>query len=60
MLTKGKKVYAAFNDLEKAYDMIDWIAMWDVLKVYDVGGSLMNGVKAFYKDAKTCQGKLRS
>ncbi len=52
MLTKGKKVYAAFIDLEKVYDIIDWMATWDVLKVYGVGGSLMNGVKAFYKDAK--------
>ncbi len=26
--------------------------MWDILKVYGVGGKLMKGVKAFYKDAK--------
>ncbi len=45
---------AAFIDLEKPYDRIDWTAMWDVLKVYGVGGRLMNGVKAFYKDAKAC------
>ncbi len=25
--------------------------MWDVLKVYGVGGRLLDGVKAFYKDA---------
>ncbi len=51
---KGKKVYAAFIDLEKAYDKIVWMAVWDVLKMYGVGGSLMNGEKAFYKDAKAC------
>ena len=51
MLTKGKKVYAAFMDLEKAYDRIDWGALWDVLRIYGVGGRLLNGVKAFYKDA---------
>ena len=28
MLRKGKKVYV--------YDIIDWTAMWDVLKVYNV------------------------
>jgi len=54
MLTKGKKVYAAFMDLEKAYDRIDWTALWDVLKVYGVGGKLLNGIKAFYKDANAC------
>ncbi len=26
----------------------------DILKVYGVGGSLMNGMKAFYKDVKAC------
>ncbi len=41
-------------DLEKAYDRSDWTAMWDVLKVYGVGGRLMNEVKAFYEDEKTC------
>ncbi len=44
----------AFTDLEKEYDRLHWAAVWDVLKVYGVGGSLMNGVKAFYKDAKAC------
>ncbi len=47
MITKGKKVYAAFIDLEKAYDRIDWTAMWDVMKVYGVGGGLMNKAKTF-------------
>jgi len=47
MLTKGKKVYAAFMDLVKAYDRIDWTALWDVLKIYSVGEKLLNGIKAF-------------
>jgi len=54
MLAKDKKVYAAFMDLEKAYDRVDWEAMWDVLKVYGVGGRLLSGVKAFYRDASAC------
>lgn len=28
--------------------------MWDVWKVYGVGGSLLDGVKAFYRDASAC------
>ena len=54
MLVKGKKVYAAFMDLEKAYDRINWKAMWEVLMMNGVGGRLLNGVKAFYKDANAC------
>lgn len=37
-------MYAAIIDLCEA--------MWDVLKVYRVGGKFLNGTKAFYVDAK--------
>ncbi len=39
VLAKGKKLYAAFMDLVKAYDRVDWLALWDVLKIYGVGGA---------------------
>jgi len=38
-------------DLEKAYDRVDWEAMWHVLKDFGVGGRLLGEVKAFYRDA---------
>ena len=41
-------------DLKKTYDRTGWKVMWNVLTVYDLGGRLQNGVKAFYKDGKTC------
>ena len=44
---KRKKLYAAFVDLEKAYDRVDRKALWDVLKIYGVGGKLLDAVKAF-------------
>ena len=53
-LAKGKKLYVAFMDLEKAYDRVDWNALWDVLKIYGVGGQLLDGIKAFYKEASAC------
>lgn len=46
--------YAAFMDLEKAFDKLEWTAMWDVLKVYGVDGRMLKGVKAFYKNGKAC------
>ncbi len=45
------KVYAAFMDLEKAYDRVDWKAVWDILRVSGVGGRLLDGVKTFYRNA---------
>ena len=40
----GKKncvQYAAFIYLEKAYDRIDWEAMWDVMRVHEVDGKFL-------------------
>ncbi len=52
ILAKSKKVYAAFMDLEKAYDRADWEAMWDVLMAYGVGGRFLDGLKTIYSDAR--------
>ncbi len=53
-LRKDRKLYAAFMDLEKAYDRVDGKALWNVLKIYSVGGELMEGKKAFYWEANAC------
>ena len=41
-------------DLEKAYDTIDWHGMWQMLRVYGVGGKLLKAVHSFYIDSRTC------
>ncbi len=53
-LGKDKKLYAAFMDLEKAYDSVDIEAHWKVLKIYGVGGQLLKGIRAFYREANAC------
>ncbi len=53
-LRKDRKLYAAFMDLKKAYDRVDRKLLWDVLKIYGVGGQLMEGIKAFYREANAC------
>ncbi len=50
-------MYAAFMDLEKTYDTVDREALCNVLKIYKVGGQLMEGIKAFNREANAC-GKL--
>ena len=51
-LGKGKDVYFAFLDLEKAYDRVDRDAMWNVLRLYGIGGRLLRGVKSLYVGSK--------
>ncbi len=46
-LGKDKKLYAAFMDIEKAYDRVDREALWNLLKIYGVGGQLLKGIQAF-------------
>ncbi len=50
-LRKDKKLYAAFMDLERAYDRVDREALWSVLRIYGVGGQLLKGIQAFYREA---------
>ena len=51
---KWKDVFFAFIDLEKAYDTIDRHGMWQILKVYGVGGKLLKAVQSFYVDSRVC------
>ncbi len=41
-------------DLEKAYDRVDKEALWNVLRIYGVGGQLLKGIQAFYREANSC------
>ena len=46
-LANGKDVFWAFMDFEKAYDTIDRHGMWQMLRVYGVGGKLLKAVQSF-------------
>ncbi len=50
-LEKNRKRFAAFMDLEKAYDRVDRKGLWETLRVYGVGGKLLEGVRSFYENA---------
>ncbi len=41
-------------DLEKAYDRVDWLALWEVLRIHGVGGKLLSAIKSFYEEASSC------
>ena len=50
----GKDVFWVFIDLEKAYDTIDRRGMWQMLRVYGVGGKLLKAEQRFYIDSRAC------
>ena len=41
-------MYVGFMDLEKAYDRINREVLRQVLRMYDVDGKLLNGIKSMY------------
>ena len=51
---KKRRVYVGFMDLEKAYDSVNREALWQVLRMYDVHGKLLNGIKSMYVKSLVC------
>ena len=51
---KKCRVYVGLIDLEKAYDRANGEALWQVLRMYDVGGKLFNGIKSKYINSLAC------
>ena len=42
-------------DLEKPYDRVNREAPWQALRMYDVGGKLLNGIKSMYVNSLALQ-----
>ena len=51
-IEKDGKMYAAYIDLEKAYDKVWREDMWRTLATYGVSGRLLKPVKALYENSK--------
>ena len=47
-------MYVSFMDLEKAYDRVNREALWQVLRMYHVGGRLLTGIKSVYINSVAC------
>ena len=41
-------------DLEKPYDSVNSEVLWQVLRMYDVGGELLNDIKSVYVNSLSC------
>ena len=49
-----RSVYMGIIDLEKAYDRVNWEALWQGLRMYDVRGKLSGEIKSMYVDSLAC------
>ena len=43
-----------FIDLEKVYNRVNRRALWQVLRIYDVVGKVLSGIKSMYFDSLAC------
>ena len=53
-LARGKEVYFAFMNLEKAYDRVGRRALWQVVILYGVVGKLLRAMQSLYNDNRMC------
>ena len=43
-----------FKELKKAYDRVNKEALWQVLRMYDMGGKLLIGIKSTFANNPAC------
>ena len=43
-----------YIDFENAYDRVNRKTLWQVLRMYDVGGKLLSGIKNMHVDSSAC------
>ena len=53
---KGEKtcICGLYVYLEKAYDNVNRVALWQLLRMYDLEGKLLSGIKSMYVDSSAC------
>jgi hypothetical protein len=41
-------------DLEKAYDRVDRMAVWEVLRMYEVRGKILSAINSICEESMVC------
>ena len=47
-------MYVDFMDWEKMYDRVNKEPLWQVLKIYDGSGKLLNGIESMFVNSLAC------
>ena len=50
----GQTVYAAFVDLEKAYDRVPRPLLWETMAEYGIDGRLLASIRSLYHQSRSC------
>ena len=50
-------MYVGFIDLEKAYDRFNREALWQVLRMFNLGGKLLSGINSMHVGSLACVSK---
>ena len=53
-LAKRKRLYCAFIDYKKAFDMINRTKLWSILLRSNINGKILTVIQNLYKHAKSC------
>ena len=53
-LSKGKRLYCAFIDYRKAFDMVNRTSLWKKMLSLGINGKLLNVIQNMYAQAKSC------
>jgi hypothetical protein len=53
-IAKGKRVYCAFVDYKKAFDLVDRSSLWSKLIGNHINGNIITVIYNMYKNAKSC------
>ena len=50
----GKRLYVAFINYRKAFDLIDMVLLWDKMIAVGIGGKILYVIYNLYHKAKSC------
>ena len=53
-LRKKKRIYAAFIDYRKAFDLVHRASLWKKLMLHQINGNILKLIYSIYENAKSC------
>ena len=55
---REKTVYVGFTNLEKVYNWVNRVGLWQLLRMHDAGGKLLSGIKSMHVESLACDNEI--